>query len=167
MTTLGLDWGHLLRDPARAEEWIHELAHLVDVVGVRGMTARYLGGFWGRTYESLSGEVSTLLRERYKTVRAQDGNEVRATAITIGVIGELGGTSFKCEGGRDIYKDCFETMLLNLQPMSDRSLDRYLGDQSSSRGDDWWEGRLVRYLSGVRTGRQVKHLSGLIRELGS
>lgn len=167
MPALGLDWGCVLRDPLRSEEWVHELAHLLDAKGMKMMTGKYLGGFWGRTYESLSGEVSKVLKERYKRVSSRDGNEVRATAITIGVLWELSGTSFKCEGGRDIYKDCFETMLLNLQPMSDRSLDRYLGDQSSSRGDDWWEGRLVRYLGGERTGRQVKHLSGLIRELGS
>lgn len=128
-----------------AEVLVHEIAHVLDAVGPSKF-APILLGFSGQSDQS-SLAIDKLIRERFRTDRARNSNEVRTTAITILVLRLIAHPS------RDHYEYGFDSMRCNLDPMPDViRLDAY-------------KVALDTYLTGVKTKRQADQIITFLQEL--
>jgi hypothetical protein len=133
-----------------AEVLVHEIAHVLDAVGPFKF-APILMGFSGQPPDQQSLAIDKLIRERFKTDRARNYNEVRATAITISVLRLVAPKGEHTS--EDFYEYSFDSMRYNLDPMPDVvRLDSY-------------KAALDTYLTGAKTKRQADQIITFLQGL--
>ena len=77
-------------DRESVESFVHEVAHIITLFGTKKTEALLKEHL--RTQEPIV--VSSLIKNKLHTIKAQDLNEIKTTAVTILTMEELGGGTF-------------------------------------------------------------------------
>jgi hypothetical protein len=142
-------WKDALTPSPDQEPMLHELAHVIDSVGFKNFTSDLLHPLDGMAEDLQSIEVERMILSRFRTEKARNDNEIRATAITILLLQELDPSN------EDHYGDCFMSMRANLSLV-------VLFDTLEF---EKYENRLGHYLKAPKTKRQADHILKFLRSL--